>query len=161
MFLIIYNRTETRSMIYVRGNNHLVVTNMRQALSGPFVCIALNERSMKIYEYDIHVRSGVSEYFIYSLVISALAMIIPSIIGLIVCCVCEYQADRNYPMTPPCYPTPVASTPPNFDFNEWMANAYSYLPDFNIQETLEQVKKAYFYLTIIIWISIYISFLLR
>jgi hypothetical protein len=127
-------------MFYVRENNQLVVTNMRQAVAGPFVCISLNERGVKTYEYDIHVRTGVGEYFIYSLFISVISMIIPSIIGLIICCVCEYQADKNYPMTPPCYPTPMASTPPNFDFNEWMSNAASYLPDFNIQETLEQVK---------------------
>lgn len=133
---------ETRSNFYVRRDNKLVVTNMRQVVTGPFVCISLNERGVKMYEYDLKIRAGVNEYFIYSLFLSVISMIVPSILGIIVCCICEYQADKNYPMTPPCYPTPMASTPPNFDlWNEWMANAASYLPNLNIQETLEQVSK--------------------
>jgi hypothetical protein len=129
------------SNFYVNENNELVVTQMRQIVSGPFVCISINERGINMYEYDMHIRSGVGEFFVYSLFISLFSMIIPSIIGIIICCICEYQADKNYPMTPPCYPTPQAQTPPNFDFNEWMANAASYLPNINIHDTLEQVSK--------------------
>ncbi|CAF0904419.1 unnamed protein product [Brachionus calyciflorus] len=131
----------SKSVIYVNEENNLVITNMRNLVSGPFVCLSINENDVKSYEYNILVRTGVSEYFIYSLFVSLISMIIPSIIGLIICCICEYQVDKNYPMTPPCYPTPMASTPPNFDFNEWMANAASYFPNLNIQETLEQVSK--------------------
>ena len=133
----------TTSEIYVNEKNELIVTNMRQAMTGPFVCLAVNERGIRAYEYDMHVRAGVSEIFIYSLFVSLVSMILPSIAGLIICCYCEYEADKNYPMTPPCYPTPMASTPPNFDFNEWMANAASYLPNINlnIHYTLEQVSK--------------------
>jgi hypothetical protein len=129
------------SNFYVNENNELVVTQMRQIVAGPFVCISINERGINMYEYDMHIRSGVGEFFVYSLFISLFSMIIPSIIGIIICCICEYQADKNYPMTPPCYPTPQAQTPPNFDFNEWMANAASYLPNINIHDTLEQVSK--------------------
>ena len=132
---------QTLSQFYVNSKNQLIVTNMRQMVTGSFVCISLNERGIKTYEYEMHLRAGVSEYFIYCLFVSLICSIIPSIIGLIICCVCEYQAEKNYPMTPPCYPTPMASTPPNFDFNEWMANAASYLPNINIQETLDQVSK--------------------
>ena len=129
------------SNFYVNENNELVVTQMRQIVAGPFVCISINERGINMYEYDMHIRSGVGEFFVYSLFISLFSMIIPSIIGIIICCICEYQAEKNYPMTPPCYPTPQAQTPPNFDFNEWMANAASYLPNINIHDTLEQVSK--------------------
>ncbi len=129
---------QTSSVFYVNNKSQLIVTNMRQVVSGPFVCISLNENGIDMYEYDMHVRTGVGEYFIYSLFISVISMVIPSILGIIICCYCEYQADKNYPMTPPCYPTPMGTTPPNFDFNEWMA---SYLPNINIQETLDQVSK--------------------
>ena len=134
--------TQTKSEFYVNEKNQLVVTNLRNVISGPFSCMAINEHGMRVFEYDIHVRTGVSEYFILSLFVSLISMIVPSILGLIVCCVCEYEADKNYPMTPPCYPTPMTgSTPPNFDFNEWMQNAASYLPNINIHDTLEQVSK--------------------
>jgi hypothetical protein len=131
----------TKSVFYVNEKNHLVVTNMRHVVAGPFSCMAINERGMHVYQYEIKVRSGVGESFVLSLIVSLIAMVVPSIIGLIVCCYCEYEADKNYPMTPPCYPTPLAETPPNFDFNEWLANAGSYLPHLNIHDTLEQVSK--------------------
>lgn len=129
------------SHFYVNAQNELVVTQMRQIVSGEFVCIAINERGIDMYEYDMEIRTGVAEFFIYSLFISLFSMVVPSVIGIIVCCVCEYQAEKNYPMTPPCYPTPQAQTPPNLDWAEWMANAASYLPNLNIHDTLEQVSK--------------------
>ncbi|RNA06791.1 immunoglobulin superfamily member 10 isoform X1 [Brachionus plicatilis] len=131
----------SRSEIYIDSDNNLVVTNMRQMTAGSFVCLSVNQNGIKSYEYKLLVREGVSEYFIYSLFVSIISMIVPSILGIIICSICEYQADKNYPMTPPCFPTPMANTPPNFDFNEWMANAASYLPNLNIHETLEQVSK--------------------
>jgi hypothetical protein len=131
----------TRSLFYVNAQNQLVVTNMRHVVAGPFSCIALDERGMHVYEYEIRVRSGIGESFGISLIVSFISMVVPSIIGLIICCYCEYEADKNYPMTPPCYPTPMAETPPNFDFNEWLTNAGQYLPHLNIHDTLEQVSK--------------------
>ena len=132
----------SQSEIYINSDNNLVITKMRQVISGTFVCLSVSQDGTSSYEYKILVREGVSEYFIYSLFVSIISMIIPSILGLIICGICEYQADKNYPMTPPCYPTPMAITPPNFDFNEWMANAASYLPNLNIHETLDQVSKS-------------------
>jgi hypothetical protein len=133
----------SHSDFYVNEKNHLIVSNIRNVVVGPFSCLAINENGMRRYDYEIVIRTGVGEYFILSLFVSLIAMIVPSIIGIVVCCICEYQADKNYPMTPPCYPTPLASTPPNFDFNEWMANAASYFPNLNINihDTLEQVSK--------------------
>ena len=133
----------TKSDLYVNNMSQLVVTNFRQALAGPYVCISVNENGIRTYEYDMHVRTGMNEYFIYSLFVSLVSMVIPSLVGMLICCYCEYEAEKNYPMTPACYPTPMANTPPNFDFNEWMANAAKYLPNvnLNIHDTLEQVNK--------------------
>ncbi len=138
-----YFGAETKSDFYVNNKSQLIVTNFRQPLAGPYTCISINENGIRMYEYDMHVRTGVNEYFIYSLFVSLISMIIPSFFGMIICCYCEYEADKNYPMTPACYPTPMANTPPNFDFNEWMANAAKYLPNvnLNIHDTLEQVNK--------------------
>ena len=130
------------SRFYVTRDNELVVTSMRQAVAGSFVCMAVDESGrVDSYEYDIRVRTGVNEYFIYSLFVALVAMIVPSIAGSILCCICEYHAYKTYPMTPPCFTTPQTQTPPNFDFNEWMSNAASYLPNINIHDTLEQVSK--------------------
>ena len=131
----------TESLFYVNEQNNLVVTNLRHVVAGPFSCMAIDEKGMRVHEYEIQMRSGIGEHFILSLFVSLISMIVPSILGLIVCCYCEWEADKNYPMTPPCYPTPLVSTPPNFDFNEWLANAGSYLPNINIHDTLEQVSK--------------------
>jgi hypothetical protein len=129
------------SQFYVNSKDELTVTNMRQAVTGPFVCIALNEAGIKTYEYDMYVRTGVSENFINSLIASLVLCIITLIIGIVSCCILERKAKLAFPETPPYYPTPMASTPPNFDFNEWMSNAASYLPNINIHDTLEQVSK--------------------
>jgi hypothetical protein len=136
-----YMGGQTVSQIYVNEKSELVVTQMRQAIVAEYSCIVLNEFGSKTFEYELNLRTGVDEYFIYSLFVSLISMIVPSIIGLIICCICEYQVEKNYPLTPPCYPTPLAQTPPNFDFNEWMANAASYLPNINIHDTLDQVSK--------------------
>jgi hypothetical protein len=136
---------QTTSNFFVNSKNELTVTNMRQAVSGPFVCISLNEKGIKTYEYDLYVRTGVGENFINSLMASLAFSLITLTIGIISCCILEHKANKNFPQTPPYYPTPLrtplASTPPNFDFNEWMSNAASYLPNINIHDTLEQVSK--------------------
>lgn len=125
----------------VNEKQQLKITNMRVPVAGTFVCYALNVNGVSMYEFELLIRSGVGETFIYSLFVSILSMVIPSIIGIFICCWCEYDADKNYPMTPPCYPTPMAAnTPPNFDFNEWMA---SYLPNIKIPDTLEKVNYNY------------------
>ncbi len=135
---------ESYSNYLVNANNQLIVTNMRQIVAGPFVCISINEKGIKTYEYDIHVRVGVDEYFIYCLFVSVLSGFIPSIISLVICSICEYKAARDYNIIRhyTCNPTPNQGiTPPNFDFNDWVANAASYLPNINIQDTLDQVSK--------------------
>jgi hypothetical protein len=128
----------THHTFSVNEKNQLKITNMRVPVAGSFVCYALNARGIGIFEFELFIRSGVGETFIYSLFVSVISMVVPSIIGLFICCWCEYEADKNYPMTPPCYPTPMAAnTPPNFDFNDWMA---SYLPNIKIPDTIEKVK---------------------
>lgn len=127
----------------VNSNNQLIVTNMRQTVAGPFVCISVNEQGVKTYEYDIHIRVGIDEYFIYCLFVAILSAIVPSLVSLVICCVCEYKAARDYQINRQytCNPTPAGQTPPNFDFNDWVANAASYLPNLKIHETLEGVSK--------------------
>lgn len=134
---------QTFSNFIVNSNNQLTVTNIRQIVAGPFVCISINEKGIKTYEYDIHVRVGIDEYFIYCLFVSVMSGIIPSVISLIICCICEYKAARDYNINRhyTCHTTPMGTTPPNFDFNDWMANAASYLPNLKINDTLDQVSK--------------------
>ena len=125
------------SSYLVNSDNQLIVTNIRQTVAGPFVCIAINEQGIKTYEYDIHIRVGVDEYFIYCLFVGILSGLVPSLISLVVCCVYEYKAARDYQINRmyTCNPTPAGQTPPHFEFNEWVANAASYLP------TLQGVSK--------------------
>lgn len=136
---------KTTSILFVNSKNELTVTNMRQAVSGPFVCISLNEKGIKTYEYDLYVRTGIGENFLNSLMASIALSLFTLTFGIILCCILEHKANKNFPQTPPYYPTPIrtpmSSTPPNFDFNEWMSNAASYLPNINIHDTLEQVSK--------------------
>ena len=134
----------TYSNYLVNSDNQLIVTNMRQIVSGPFVCISINEQGIKTYEYDIHVRVGIDEYFIYCLFTAIMTGFIPSIISLVICCICEYKAARDYNIIRhyTCHPTPMTGpTPPNFDFNDWVSNAASYLPNLKIHDTLDQVNK--------------------
>ena len=103
----------------------------------------INEQGIKTYEYDIRVRVGIDEYFIYCLFVSVITGFVPSIISLVICCICEYKAARDYNIIRhyTCNPTPMGQTPPNFDFNDWMTNAASYLPNLKIHDTLDQVSK--------------------
>jgi hypothetical protein len=96
--------TQTTSEISVNERNQLRITNIRQVVAGPIVCIALNANGIRTYEFDINMRTGIGENFIYSLFISLISCIVPTILGIIICCYCEYEADKNYPMTPPCSP---------------------------------------------------------
>ena len=134
---------ESWSNYLVNAQSQLIVTNMRQIVAGPFVCISINAKGMKTYEYDIHVRVGVDEYFIYCLFVSIMSGFVPSMISLVICVICEYKAARDYNIIRhyTCHPTPLAGTPPNFDFNDWVANAASYLPNIKIQDTLDQGKQ--------------------
>jgi len=132
---------QSTSEFEINKDNELKITNMRQAVSGQIVCIAVNQNGISTFEYNMHVRTGMGENFINSILASLVLVVITLTVGIISCCILEYKAKQKFPDTPPYYPTPMANTPPNFDFNEWMSNAASYLPNINIHDTLEQVSK--------------------
>ena len=135
--------SQTVSRIYVdETRRRLVVTNVRQALSGPYACVALAVRapSVSVYEYELRVRQGIAEHFLYTLIVSVCTMLVASVTGLVVCGVYECTIDKTHPQTPVYYPTPNMQTPPNLDnWPEWMGNIH--LPNMgNIQDTLNQVS---------------------
>jgi hypothetical protein len=134
-----YSGANTENELLINNNNELILTNFRQIYTGNYTCIVLNPLNYDMVTFNINTRVGVSDYFLYCLVVSIISSLIPSIIGVILCIICERQALDNFPMTPPVFPTPfdtLPTTPPNFDFNQWMTNTAS-----NIQGTLDQASK--------------------
>jgi hypothetical protein len=134
-----YSGANTLNKIYVSANNELIVTNFRQIYTGDYTCIALNSLNYDSITFNINGRVGVSDHFLYCIAVSIISSLIPAIFGIIFCIVCEKQAIDSFPMTPPVFPTPLdtlPTTPPNFDFNQWMSNTAS-----NIQGTLDQASK--------------------
>ena len=134
-----FSGANTKNKIYVNDNNELILTNFRQIYTGDYTCIVLNSLNYDTIKFNLNIRVGVSDQFLYCLAVSVISSIIPSLIGIIFCIICEKRALNSFPMTPPVFPTPLdtlPTTPPNFDFNQWMSNTAS-----NIQGTLDQASK--------------------
>lgn len=120
-------------------SSQLIVTNFRQRYTGEYTCIAYNSFNFDYLTFNIQVRVGVMDYFFYNFVVFVAISILLAIIGIVFCIICERNALDNFPMTPPVFPTPfdtVPTTPPNFDFNQWMTTTAT-----NIQGTLDQASK--------------------
>ena len=134
-----FSGANTMNKIFVNEKNELIVTNFRQIYTGDYTCIVLNSLNYDQIKFNINGRAGVSDHFLYCLAVSLVCSTVTSIVGIVFCLICEKQALDSFPMTPPVFPTPldtVPTTPPNFDFNQWMTNTAS-----NIQGTLDQASK--------------------